>query len=597
MTRAPTPAPDWTTPATAFQRLKASARAVGLAVRLTWRASPLFTAVLLVALALEAALRPVQLALSAAVVDRAVGGGDILTLAVVAGLALAAGHVLSPVASTAQSLAGDRLTAYIGEELIGAANRWPGLARFEDPDFQDDLHRARTRAGRGGLDVVVYGARSGLALFTAVSLALVLAGLHPLVPVLLVAASLPSIASQYVANNRTGSHLYIQTPDARRLDYCRDVLLAPEPAKDVRLFAAGRQFRRRYDEIFEATTSDLHLLRRRLTVKVVLAEALSAAAAAVGEGDLSPGAVVLYGGAVTMFRETLSVLGFDVGFLPWVLAFLPSLFRVLDAEPDLPVANPPVPTPHPLRGGIAFEDVSFAYAGRDAPALDGLNLRIGAGECVALVGHNGAGKTTVVKLLLRLYDPDAGRVLVDGIDLRDLDPVDLRRHLGVIFQDFVRYELTAGENVGLGNVERLGDEAAVHDAVRRAGAGALLDVLPDGLGTALGRQFGGRELSEGEWQKLALARALMRDCPVLVLDEPTASLDVQTEFHIYRRFRELTRDRTTLLVSHRLSTVRLADRIVFLSNGRVGEEGSHDALMAAGGDYARLFRMQAEQHL
>ena len=599
---------DWTAPVTLWQRACGAGRVLGLGLRLAWRASPVATTVLLVALVLEAVLRPVQLALSAAVVGRAVtgAGGDIVGLAVVAGLSLAAGRVVAPAASTAQSLAGDRLTAYVGEELIRAGNRWPGLARFEDPEFQDDLFRARRRAGTGGLDVVVYGARSLLALFTAVSLAAVLVGLHPLVPVLLTVTALPAIARNYELTNRTGSHLYVQTPAARRLDYYRDVLLAPDAAKDVRLFQLGPFFRGRYDETFEATTGELQRVRRRLTARVAAMEALATVTAAglfvwivarVGGGEGTVGDVVLYGGAVAMFQQRLSQLGFDVGFLPYALEFLPSLFRILDAGPDLPVAQHPVPAPAAVRHGIVFEDVSFTYPGRDTPALDGLDLRLGAGECVALVGLNGAGKTTIVKLLLRLYDPDAGRISLDGIDLRDLDPGDLRRRMSVIFQDFVHYELTARENVGLGDVGRIDDGPAVVGALRRAGGEPLLDTLPDGLDTALGRQFGGRELSEGEWQKLALARALVRDSQVLVLDEPTASFDAQTEFDLYTRFQELARGRTTLLISHRLSTVRLADRIVFLAGGRVREEGSHDALLAAGGEYARLFRMQASQHL
>ncbi|HVL06107.1 MAG TPA: ATP-binding cassette domain-containing protein [Acidimicrobiales bacterium] len=244
-----------------------------------------------------------------------------------------------------------------------------------------------------------------------------------------------------------------------------------------------------------------------------------------------------------------------------------------------------------------FEEVSFTYPGRNAPALDGVTLRIGAGECVALVGHNGAGKTTLIKLLLRLYDPTAGRIVLDGTDLRLFDPSELRRRVSVIFQDFVRYELTAGENIGLGDLEALGDENRLLQAAARAGAASLVAALPEGLDTALGRQFGGRELSEGEWQKLALARSLVRDADLLVLDEPTAALDVETEYDLYCRFREITAGRTTVLISHRLSTVRMADRIVFLSGGRVQEEGTHDELLAAEGSYARLFQLQASQHL
>lgn len=575
-------------------------------VRLAWRAGPVLTVILVLALAAEAALLPVQLAFSRAVIDRAVTGGDMVAVALGAALALALAQILAPIASTAQSLAGDRLTAYVGGELIAAANSWPGLARFEDPGFQDDLHRSRNRAATGSLDVVVYGSRTVLSLFTVVVMAIVLVGLHPLAPLLVAATAIPNLRHQYEFVNRTGSHMYTQTPEARRLEYFRDVSLDPDPAKDVRLFGLGPFFRRRYDDSFDRTSVELQRLRRRLTPGVVLATALSATAVGavyvflvrqVARGDATVGDLVLYGGAAAVLQSRLANIAFDLGFLPDVLSFLPSLTRVLEAGPDLVVSPTPSRLTGSLRHGVVFENVSFAYPGREDRALDDVSFEVPSGSCVALVGHNGAGKTSIVKLLLRLYDPTEGRILLDGVDLRDLDPADLRRRLGVIFQDFVRYELTAGENIAMGHIEGVGDSEEAHDALRRAGGEGMLGVLPDGLATALGRQFGGRELSEGEWQKLALARALVRDSALLVLDEPTAALDAQSEYDLYCRFRDLTADRTTLLVSHRLSTARLADCIVVLSGGRVVEQGGHDELVAAGGQYARFFAVQAAQHL
>ena len=229
--------------------------------------------------------------------------------------------------------------------------------------------------------------------------------------------------------------------------------------------------------------------------------------------------------------------------------------------------------------------------------LQDVSFCIRPGGCVALVGHNGAGKTTIVKLLLRLYDPTAGRILLDGVDLREYDVEDLRREMGVIFQDFVHYELTAGENIAMGQVEALGDRARLLAAAARGGARDLVEHLPQGLDTPLGRELGDHDLSGGEWQKLALARAFVRDCQVLVLDEPTAALDVQTEYDVYTRFHHLTRARMTLLISHRFSTVRMADRILYLADGRIQEEGSHAELRARGGAYAHLYTLQASQYL
>ena len=253
--------------------------------------------------------------------------------------------------------------------------------------------------------------------------------------------------------------------------------------------------------------------------------------------------------------------------------------------------------PTALFQGIVFEKVSFTYPGRADPVLRELSFTMGKDDCVALVGRNGAGKTTIVKLLLRLYDPTSGRILLDGVDLRDYDLDALRRKMGAIFQDFVRYELTAGQNIGLGQIDHLHDTARLLQAAESAGADELVRQLPDGLDTQLGRAFGGRELSGGEWQKLALARACMRDGLLLALDEPTAALDTQTEYEVYTRFQELTRDRITLLISHRFSTVRMADRILYLADGRIQEAGSHLELMARNGEYARLYRLQAAQYL
>ena len=634
-----------------MQQFTETRRLLWLAVQLVWRASPRLLVGILLLLMLQALLLPLQLALSRAVIDRAAFDlglfTDLDSMAIqlplpawigLAAAALALGQLIQPFSSTFQSLAGDRLTGYVAEQLIRAANRWQGLARFEDPGFADDLQRARKHAARGALDLMVYGGRAVVELFTATSLALVLLGLHPLVPLLLILATLPQMRQQWEYGHHTVSHLYVQTAEARRLEYSREVLLTPETAKDVHLYGLGSFFRRRYDTIFASTTESLNQLRRHLALNVALASILATVASSavyiyvvwlVAQGARTVGDLVLYGVAATLLQMNLRGLGGEIGFLPQVLGFLPSLFRVLEAPPDLPNRGerfegpgaPPVdplpatpgPTAHtmlgrrnlPSRGhrcavrfqGIVFEQVSFTYPGRTDRVLRDVSFTLEPDECVALVGHNGAGKTTIVKLLLRLYDPTSGRILLDGVDLREYDLDALRRQMGVIFQDFVRYELTAGENIGLGQVDALHDATRLLDAAESAGAAELIRQLPDGLDTQLGREFGGRELSDGEWQKLALARACVRDCQLLALDEPTAALDVQTEHEIYTRFHDLTRDRITLLISHRFSTVRMADRIFFLADGRIQETGSHADLIAGNGEYARLYRLQAAQYL
>ncbi|MDE0631979.1 MAG: ABC transporter ATP-binding protein [Caldilineaceae bacterium] len=619
-----------------LQQLQETTRILRLAVRLVWRSSPRLLVGFIMLMMLQALLVPLQLALTRVVIDRAAfdlgllqnldSAAALLPLLAWIGLAaaiLTLGQLIQPFSSTFQGLAADRLTGYVTEQVIRAANRLQGLARFEDPDFADDLQRARKRATRGGLDLTIYVGRAAIELFTAGSLALVLFALHPLVPFLLILATLPQMKRQWEYSERTISHLYIQTPETRRLEYSREVLLTPDAAKDVHLYGMGPFFRRRYDSIFANTTESLNRMRRPLAVKVALAAVLATAASSavyvyvvwmILQGERTVGDLALYGGAATVLQVNLIALGTEVGLLPLVLGFLPSLFRILDAPPDLtqsgmsfdrtgtPPAGPPPAEAakgvHPLRyQSIAFENVSFTYPGCADQVLCDLSFTMDQNECVALVGRNGAGKTTIVKLLLRLHDPTSGSILLNGVDLREYDLNGLRRQMGVIFQDFVRYELTAAENIGMGQIDLLHDATRLSSAAERAGAFELLCRLPDGLDTQLGREFGGRELSDGEWQKLALSRAYLRDAQLLVLDEPTASLDVQTEYEIYTRFHELTRDRMTLLISHRFSTVRMADRILYLADGRIQEAGNHAELIDLSGEYARLFNLQAAQYL
>ncbi|HEX2033926.1 MAG TPA: ABC transporter ATP-binding protein [Chloroflexota bacterium] len=630
------------------ERIRDSARLVRQALRLAWRASPWLVLGLSALILVQALLPPLQLGLLSLVVERAAADAGLtapapdalaaqLPLATwiwLAAAAVAAGQLMQPFATACGSLAGQRLNVYVMKELIRAANRWPGIARFEDPHFADDLLRARQHASRSGLDLVENAVQALVTLGTAASLVLVLFGLHPLIPLLVVLTSLPRVSREWEYIQSSNAALNERAPEARRLAYARDALLTPELAKDVRLYDLGPFFFRQYEDAFQRMLAPLDDLRRRLTLGMSLSDALGTAGSMgafvatvwfVATGQRTLGDVALYGGAASLLYLQCLFLGSRLGALPGALAFLPSLFRVLDAPPDLPLPTDPRPAPRPMRTGIVFDHVSFAYpAHADPPTPNGqdttgdappachppspdlilhdLSFRVAPGECLALVGHNGAGKTTIIKLLLRLYDPSAGRILLDGVDLRAYDLDALRRQMAVVFQDFVRYELTSGQNIGLGRLESLGDRPALLDAAARAGALALVEGLPRGLDTPLGRELGGRELSGGEWQKLALARAFLRatgdlGAQILVLDEPTAALDVQTEYEVYTRFRDLTRGRTTLLISHRFSTVRIAERILYLAGGRIEEEGSHEALIARGGEYARLYQLQAAQYL
>jgi len=311
-------------------------------------------------------------------------------------------------------------------------------------------------------------------------------------------------------------------------------------------------------------------------------------------GRLTLGDLTLYTTAAQSVQNSIQgILGGFSGMYEHNL-YLNNLFELMDTKTSLPLPAKPVPVDGALRGEIRFEHVSFAYPDAKENALADLSFTISPGETIAIVGRNGAGKTTLFKLICRLYDPLDGRILIDGVDLRDYDPAALRRQIGGMFQDYVTYQATAAENIGLGSLAAIADRDAIVKASRQAGSDGLIDGLPQGYDTALGKWFdAGVNLSGGEWQKVALARAFMRDARILLLDEPTSALDAQAEYDLFERLRSLTRGRTAVYISHRFSTVRRADRILFLEHGRLVEQGTHEQLIRLGGRYARLFRLQA----
>jgi ATP-binding cassette subfamily B protein len=311
-------------------------------------------------------------------------------------------------------------------------------------------------------------------------------------------------------------------------------------------------------------------------------------------GDITIGELTFLVGSFDRSRSLISTVLLQSAGVYEQSLFLRDLFEFLEMQPRTASPEDPVPFPDPVREGFAFEDVGFRYPDSERWALRGVSFRLGRGERIALVGENGAGKTTLVKLLTRLYDPTEGRILLDGQDLRAYDIEELRQAVGVIFQDFVRYDMAARENIAVGRIDAWEDEARIRDSARKSLALDVVEKLEEGLDHMLGRRFaGGANLSGGEWQKIALARAYMRDAQVLVLDEPTAALDARAEYNVFQRFSELTAGRMAVLISHRFSTVRMADRILVLDDGRVIEEGSHEELLHMGGRYAELFGLQA----
>jgi ATP-binding cassette subfamily B protein len=526
-----------------------------------------------------------------------------------------AGDLLARASSLLESLLGDRFANVTSVRLMEHAATLD-LAMFEDPAFYDQLERARRQTtGRVGLFTLLLGmAQDAL---TLASLVATLAAFDARLLALLVAAVLPGVLGEAHFAALGYSLLFRWTPERRQLDYLRFVGASDRTAKEVQLFGLAPWLVGRYKALADRFDAD----NRRLAVRRAGAGALLGLVSTGGyygayalvlaravAGAISLGTLTFLAGAFARGRDLLQRLLGAVSDVAEQALYLGDLFAFFEMRPT--ITSPPGarPVPSPVRAGFVFEDVGFRYPGSERWAVRHLDLAVGAGERVALVGENGAGKTTITKLLARLYDPTEGRILLDGVDLRAYDLASLRASVGVIFQDFVRYDLPFDENIGVGQVETLAAgnghtgngavAAPIALAADRSLAASLLPRLPAGYRQMLGRRFDdGVDLSGGEWQKVALARAYLRDAELLVLDEPTAALDARAEYEVFVRFSELVRGRMAVLISHRFSTVRMADRIVVLrggdEGGRVEETGTHEALVAAGGLYAELFALQA----
>ena len=530
---------------------------------------------------------------------------DALALVGVFALVTGIGGAARRVVVSVGNYAGRRFAIYTNTLLQDKVTSFKGIALFEIPRFHDALDNARR-------SVSLVGTLSMLNTLFAQMCALasvfwLLAGLHPLAPVIVLVTAVPGVVTQYRFALGLWSIRRSGAAEARRMQYFCEVATGDDYAKEVRLFGLGAFLMSAYRDVYGMLYGRLHGMRLRQglwTVATALLAALGAGgvyaflAVRAATGAVTVGDLVLYTGLLMNLQQTVYGLSNAFTFSYRGLLKASLLFDFLDMTPADLADGRPKQAARPVTKGIAFEGVMFSYPGTERPALEGISFEIDAGETVALVGANGAGKTTVVKLLTRLYDPTAGRITLDGMDLRDYDVDALRRRFAVVLQDFMRYHLTVRENIGFGQVEAVEDDNRLRAAAERGQAAELIDRLPNGFDTVLGREFPeGVEISGGEWQKLAIARGFMREADVLILDEPTSALDARAEGALYERFAELVRGRSALFISHRLSTVRMADRILVIEGGRLVEAGDHASLMARGGRYAYLFAMQAERYL
>jgi ATP-binding cassette subfamily B protein len=516
----------------------------------------------------------------------------------------ACGSMLARVIDYLDSLLADKYTRHVSIEVMRHAAGLD-LAAYEDPVFYDRLERARVQA-TDRLGMIQSLGRLLQQIVTTLSLSISIVYFSPWLLLILIAGVVPAFLGESHFAFLEYAKNFRQTPVRRHLDYLRILGGSKEAAKELKLFGLARFLTERFTELSNGIyRENVELSGRRLRIGALLSvlgtlgyyTAYAWVVWRTVNGELSIGTLYFLAGAILQASNNIQQIFSTVSSIADQALFLTDLLAFFEMEPTIRSKPDALPAPRPVVRGFEFCDVSFSYPGSTRLVLDRLSFTLRPGERVALIGENGEGKTTVVKLLTRLYDPTGGQILLDGVDLREYNLEDLYREIGVIFQDFMRYEMTARENVGVGRIEDVHNTERIVAAARKSLADEVIAKLPGGYEQMLGRRFHeGVDISGGEWQRLALARAYLRDAQILILDEPTAALDARSEYEVFARFAELTAGKMTLFISHRFSTVRMADRIILMRNGRIAEEGNHRQLIALGGRYAEMFELQAANY-
>jgi len=511
--------------------------------------------------------------------------------------------ILVRVTDYCDTVLADKYAKYVSVRIMQHASRLD-LTTYEDSTFQDKLERARVQ-GTDRVLMIQAAGRLIQQVVTTASLAFSICLFSPWLLVALIVCVVPAFLGETHFAFLGYSLSFTQTPARREMEYLRVLGGSKESAKELKLFGIGPYLVERFTNL----AMRLHGETARLARKRLLIGSLLTLLGTLGyygtyayviyqtvAGVLTIGMLTFLAGAIAGASSNIQLVFSTFSTIADQALFVGDLLDFFAVKPVVSSNPGAIKVPRPIRQGFEFRNVSFAYPnGREV--LSGVSFKLSPGERIALVGENGQGKTTIVKLLTRLYDPTAGQILLDGKDLRSYDLDDLWGEIGVIFQDFMRYDMTASENIAMGRIEERDNIFRIRSAAKKSLAEEVIRKLPNGYVQQLGTRFdGGTDLSGGEWQKLALARAYLREAQVLVLDEPTASLDARSEHEVFERFAELTRGKMAMLISHRFSTVRMADRIFVLQGGRIAEEGPHDELMQSGGRYAEMFEMQAASY-